>query len=104
GFILRAAPPGGRAVSVVTSLRTLVAPQPMLSIWMNPEAPSAPWLAQAQLWALPLWSVGVLLFSVRLVWGGAHAFVLGTRGAPADDPVLAIVKAIGGRMGIGRPV
>jgi uncharacterized protein (TIGR03435 family) len=103
-FILRAVPQDVRAVPVVVALRTLVAPQPMLSIWMNPEAPNAAWLAQMQLWALPVWSVGVLLFSVRLALGCTHAFALGRRGDPADEPVLAIVRAVGRRMGIGRPV
>lgn len=103
-FILRAAPLDARAVWIVTNLHALVAPQPMLSIWMNPEAPSASWLAQVQLWALPVWSVGVLLFSVRLVWGCAHAFAVGRRGDPADEPILAIVRAVARRMGIGRPV
>ena len=41
-FILRAVPVDVRAVPMVTNLRTLIAPQPMLSIWMNPEASSAP--------------------------------------------------------------
>jgi uncharacterized protein (TIGR03435 family) len=89
---------------MATGLRTLVAPQPMLPIWINPEVPSAPWLAQLQVWALPIWSMGVLLFSVRLAWGCAHAFALGRRSDPADEPVLAIVRAVGRRMGIGRPV
>src|SRR6185503_18439538 len=102
-FILRAVP-NDRAMSMVTGLRTLVAPQPMLSIWMNPEAPSASWLAQAQLWALPVWSAGVLLFSVRLVWGGAHAFALARGGDPADGSILALVGAVGRRMGIDRDV
>jgi len=76
----------------------------MLSIWMNPEAPSASWLAHVQLWVLPVWSLGVLLFSVRLVWSGAHAVALGRRGDPPDDSVVAIVAAVGRRMQIGRPV
>ena len=97
-FILRAVP-GDRAVSLANDLRTLVAPQPMLSIWMNPETSSAPWLAQVQLWALPVWSVGVLLFSVRLLWGSAHAFALGRSGSPAADPVVALADAVGRRIG-----
>jgi uncharacterized protein (TIGR03435 family) len=103
-FILRAVPVDVRAASMVTTLRTLVAPQPMLSIWMNPQATSASWLAQVQLWALPFWSVGVLLFSVRLAWGCLHALALGRRGIPADETVLAIVHAVGRRIGIDRPV
>ena len=103
-FVLRAVPVDVRAASMATGLRTLIAPQPMLSIWVNPEAASAPWLAQMQLWALPVWSMGVLLFSVRLAWGCTHAFALGRRGDPADEAVLAMVRAVGRRMGIGRPV
>jgi uncharacterized protein (TIGR03435 family) len=103
-FIMRAVPLTVRPVSMMTDLRTLIAPQPMLSIWMNPETPSAPWLAQLQLWALPVWSAGVLLFSVRLAWGCAHAFALARRGDSADEWVLAIVNAVHGRMGISRPV
>ncbi|MEO8258614.1 MAG: M56 family metallopeptidase [Acidobacteriota bacterium] len=103
-FILRAVPFGDRAVSMVTDLHTLVAPQPMLSIWMNPEASSGPWLTQLQLWALPLWSVGVLLFSVRLMWAAAHAFALGRTTTPADGPIVALVEAVGRRLGIGRAV
>ena len=48
-------------------------------VWSVP-ATALTWLAQVQLWALPVWSVGVLLFSVRLVWGCAHAFALGRAG------------------------
>jgi bla regulator protein blaR1 len=103
-FILRTVPSPDRAVPMMTDLRTLVAPQPMLSIWMNPETSSAPWLAQVQLWALPVWSVGVLLCSVRLVWGGAHAFALGRGGEPAGDSVAALVGDVSRRMGIVRAV
>src|SRR5947207_3382113 len=41
------------------------------------------WLAALQMWALPAWSLGVLLCSLRLVLGYNHAFMLGRRGKPA---------------------
>lgn len=46
------------------------------------------WVAPVQPWALPLWSLGVLLFSMRLACGGAHVVVLRRRGIPADQSVL----------------
>jgi uncharacterized protein (TIGR03435 family) len=102
--LFRAVPPDVRAASMVTNLRALIVPQPMLSIWMNPEVPSALWLAQVQLWALPVWSAGVLLFSLRLVWGCTQALALGRGGEPADHSMCAIVAAVAARMGVKRPV
>ncbi|HVQ12416.1 MAG TPA: M56 family metallopeptidase, partial [Vicinamibacterales bacterium] len=103
-FILRAVPTDVRAVPLVASLRTLVAPQPMLSIWMSSGAPSAPWLAQLQWWVLPAWSMGVLVCSVRLALGCTQAFALGRRGDPADESILSMVTDLAIRMGVDRPV
>jgi uncharacterized protein (TIGR03435 family) len=68
------------------------------------ELPQIAWLAQVQMWALPLWSAGVLLFSVRLLFGSAYVFVLGRRGAPAEASLLATVVRLAARMGIDRAV
>jgi uncharacterized protein (TIGR03435 family) len=103
-FVLRAAPLDVRAVPMMANLRALVAPQPMLSIWMTPEAAGTLWLAQVQRWTLPVWSVGVLLFSVRLAWGSAQALTLGRDGTPAEESVLAIVADLAARMGVYRAV
>ena len=51
-------------------------PQTMLQIWLVAEEPHIAWLARIQQWALPLWSAGVLLLSVRLAWGSARVLTL----------------------------
>ena len=62
------------------------------------------WLAALQGWALPVWSFGVLLFSLRAVWGCRQVSAMRRRGAPADAGVLAVVADLGARLGLGRPV
>jgi uncharacterized protein (TIGR03435 family) len=76
----------------------------MLPIWMAVDAPRAAWLAQLQLWALPVWSIGVLILSVRLVGGCTYAFALGRKGEAADSSVLALVAGAARRMGVRRQV
>ena len=79
-------------------------PQAVDSGWIGAGLQQRGWLEQIQMWALPLWSFGVALFSVRLLCGGAHAFVLRRRGEHADASVLATVDGLATRMGIDRPV
>jgi hypothetical protein len=62
------------------------------------------WLAAIQSWALPLWSLGVLAFSLRLVLGSKQVAMLRRRGAPADATVLESVAGLAKRMGLTRPV
>jgi beta-lactamase regulating signal transducer with metallopeptidase domain len=57
-----------------------------------------------QLWAVPVWSLGVVLFSARLIGGGAQALVLRRHGEPAEAAVITIVTAAASRMRIARPV
>jgi uncharacterized protein (TIGR03435 family) len=78
--------------------------QTIASTWIGSGLQQTAWLAEVQMWALQVWSLGVLLFSVRLVWGGAHAFGLGRRGQPADESLVATVVRLARRMGIDRPV
>jgi beta-lactamase regulating signal transducer with metallopeptidase domain len=61
-------------------------------------------LAIVQEWALPVWSVGVLLCSLRLLVGGGHALVLRRRSEPADEALRAIVARIARRTGVERSV
>jgi uncharacterized protein (TIGR03435 family) len=82
----------------------LAMPQTMLQIWMMPATPRMAWLDQVQLWALPIWSIGVLLFSIRLAWACVHAFALRRGAAPSDEPVVAAVADLASRIGIARPV
>lgn len=62
------------------------------------------WMVRLEPWALPLWSAGVLLFSLRLVWGCRRVSAMRRRGKPADAGILAIVAGLGARMGLARPV
>jgi TonB family protein len=62
------------------------------------------WIARLEPWALPLWSAGVLFFSLRLVWGCWRVSAMRRRGRPADADILAMVSGLGARMGLSRPV
>jgi TonB family protein len=61
----------------------------------------AAWLAR---WALPLWSCGVLLFSLRLVWASRQISALRRQAKPAEAAVLAIVAGLQARLKLARPV
>jgi len=79
-------------------------PQTMLPIWMMSETPRIEWLAVVQLWALPIWSIGVLLFSVRLAAAYWHSETARRGATPSDEPVLSTVARLAQRMGITRAV
>jgi uncharacterized protein (TIGR03435 family) len=98
------APAVAPAALDVATAPSSVMPQTMLHIWFVPEAPRMAWLDQLQQWALPVWSVGVVLLSVRLVWGYAHSFALRRAAASSDETALTLVAALAGRIGITRPV
>jgi TonB family protein len=68
--------------------------QPRSTLWLN-------WL---RIWALQLWSVGVLLFSVRLILGYKHAFTLRRRGSPSGESITAVVARLTKIMGVRRRV
>jgi beta-lactamase regulating signal transducer with metallopeptidase domain len=62
------------------------------------------WLTLVQTWALPIWSVGVLILSLRLVWSAKQVYTLRRRGVRPDQAVLAAVTAVAARLGLRRPV
>ena len=62
------------------------------------------WFSALQSWALPIWSVGVIAFSIRLILGYRHAFILRRRGRPADDSVGAVVMRLAQLMSVRRPM
>jgi TonB family protein len=68
------------------------------------EASPQPWLAAWQSWAVPVWSLGVLLFSIRLVWGCKQVSSLRRRGTPAEASILTTVSNLATRLGIARRV
>src|SRR5258708_30281871 len=63
-------------------------------------------LASIQQWALPAWSIGVLLFALRLLWGCRQVSLLRRNGAPAEEngAVVQTVARLAARLGIDRPV
>jgi TonB family protein len=62
------------------------------------------WISALQAWALPIWSAGVIVFSIRLILGYRHAFILRRRGRPAVDSVVGVVMRLSRLMGVHRPV
>jgi len=69
-----------------------------------PAAPSLNWANWLARWALPLWSLGVLLFSLRLVWASRQISLLRRQSKPAEAAVLAFVAGLQERMKMARPV
>ena len=79
-------------------------PTPPVAVAVSADSPRISWLVGVQDWALPMWSMGVLLCSARLVLGAAHSGSLRRRGEAADDRVRQIVEGLAVRMGIAGPV
>jgi TonB family protein len=70
----------------------------------GPAASSLAWAGWLAHWALPLWSCGVLLFSLRLVWASRQISALRRQAKPAEAAVLAVVAGLQERMQLARPV
>src|SRR5262249_23701767 len=71
--VLYSRPPGVRFVAAAGSEE-----------WAGPVVPEgvsqqALWITAVQSWALPIWSLGVIAFSIRLILGYRHAFILRRR-------------------------
>jgi TonB family protein len=62
------------------------------------------WLNWLRVRALQLWSVGVLMFSMRLILGYKHTFTLRRRGSPAGESVIGVVTRLTKIMGVQRKV
>src|SRR5580658_3430301 len=52
------------------------------------------WIVAAQAWLLPLWACGVLLLSIRLLWGCTKVSSLKRQGEAAEPAVLATVERL----------
>ena len=79
-------------------------PETMLPIWIEPAKPQLLWLTWLQAWALPIWSLGVLVLSIRLALSAMHVFRIGRRGTPADETVEAIAASAVRRLDVTRPI
>jgi uncharacterized protein (TIGR03435 family) len=99
------APVPAAALSTLTNARAAIAalPSPVL-VGLGGDAAGTSWVELLQAWALRCWTVGVLLFSVRLVIGGAHTSVLCGRGEPAQSQVVALVVRLASRIGVNRSI
>jgi len=64
----------------------------------------ANWIPWLQAWALPVWLIGVVVFSLRFVLASAHAIRLKRRTEPADEALASMVSALAARLGVARSV
>ena len=62
------------------------------------------WLAPLAPWALPVWLVGVVACSLRLVLASAQAVVLRRRSDPEEGEIAATVARLAARIGLRRSV
>jgi len=67
-------------------------------------ADAQPFLTRLQPWILPVWSLGVLLLSLRLVAGGLEVRALRRSVSVADENLRERVAALATRMGLHRAV
>ena len=71
---------------------------------VNLDHQRSPSLTSVRPWILPIWSVGVLLLSLRLVAGGLEVRALRRRACRADELLRARVSHLATRMGIRRRI
>ncbi len=90
---------GAIAVAMVSNVPAAADVQP---------AATTGWLSSFQnsfqVWVVPVWCFGVLLFSMRLVWGGRQVSLMRRRGEPAEEGLCGSVQRIAERKGFTRPV
>jgi TonB family protein len=67
-------------------------------------APVGTWVVRLDARALPVWSLGVLFFALRLMWGSRQVSTLRRRGETAEEAVLAVAASVAARLGLARPV
>jgi len=79
-------------------------PQTVAAVWTGSVASTPAWLASLGSWAIPVWALGVILFSLRLAWGSRQVAVLRRSGQAAEGPVLAMAARLGARLGLTRPI
>ena len=80
------------------------APRTLRAAMPDQAGPSTARAANWARWALPAWSLGVLLFSLRLVWASRQISALRRQSKPPEDAVLALVARLQERIQTARPV
>jgi TonB family protein len=94
-----ASTPAGWVSSARYTMRT--------AIWVSRGAAvqsTGKWAASLAHWALPVWCAGVLLFSLRLVWGARRISALRHQSEQPEAAVFAVVARLQKRMKLARPV
>lgn len=61
-------------------------------------------LQSLEAWVLPLWGLGVALFTLRLMWCWGHTSGLRRSGTAADSSFLAMVSRAAQRVGVTRGI
>ena len=61
------------------------------------------WSAWLERWALPAWALGVLLFSIRLVWSARRISQLRRQSTTPEAALLALAARLAERMHLARP-
>jgi TonB family protein len=97
---------------VLTMYLLYQSPAPVSGVQLaSPNSPAAPlpprnthWLVWLEAWVVPVWCFGVLLFSIRLVWGSRQVSRLRHDGQPAEESLHAAIASLGERMGLKRRV
>lgn len=98
-LVYRAAFPAGAPANRVLAIPDSAVP----AIWPV-AASSSMWMAALEAWALPLWSAGVLVFALRLIWSSRHVARLRREGDPPEVSLAETVLRLARRMSIDRPV
>jgi beta-lactamase regulating signal transducer with metallopeptidase domain len=62
------------------------------------------WIAVFEAWAVPVWSVGVMIFAIRLFWSCQHVARLRRESDPAEAPLVGTVSLLAHRMNVVLPL
>ena len=126
-WVLRHATAQSRYAAGCVAL-AVMAVLPVLTVWSlnEPSVESPPWFESSaplaggivpqvvglggtasidffREWAIPVWAFGVLVLSMRLLWGYGHVVRLRRRATVADDATIGKAARLAYRMGRVRP-
>jgi len=62
------------------------------------------WIAAVEVWTLPVWSAGVIILALRLIWSSRHVSRLRREGEPVPPVLLETVLRLAKRVGVSRSV
>jgi uncharacterized protein (TIGR03435 family) len=101
-FQSAASPRSARVTMVAFTFRSSDTTVPADVLFRSSAVPSV--ISTLQPWILPVWSLGVLLLSLRLVAGGLEVRALRRSISTADDVLRERVTRLAARMGLRRAV